>query len=271
MPTTVQEIMSWPAEPARARVNYGPDAAQVAELRLPSTPGSYPVAVVIHGGCWQAEFDRTHAGRMSVALAQAGFAVWTIEYRKLGEPGGGWPGTLQDVGEAIEALRGEAGKYPLDLTRVVLVGHSAGGQLALWYAASGRLPAASPLHRRSPLAVRGVVALAALTDLAATDTACGDAGLELIGGADRLAERAGQASPIALLPIGVRQRLIHGRDDSVVPVAHGRAYVRAARAAGDDVTWIEIPGAGHFDLINPQAAAWPIVLEAVRELAARAR
>ena len=263
--------MSWKAEPSDEVVRYGPAPAQLAELRLPSTTGLHPVAVVIHGGCWQAEFDRTHAGPMSVALAKAGFAVWTIEYRKLGEQGGGWPGTFQDVGDAIDALKSQAGKYSLDLSRVVLVGHSAGAQLGLWYAASEKLPASSPLHRAAILPIRGVVALAGMTDLGAPGTACGDSGVELIGGRNLLGERAPQASPIAMLPIGVRQRLVHGVADRVVPIEIGRAYTKAARAAGDQVEIIELPGFGHFDLINPKTGAWPAVLASVRELSGPVR
>ncbi|MDB6126283.1 MAG: Lipase/esterase [Verrucomicrobia bacterium] len=266
MQTSVADILSWKAEPTDAVIHYGAAPAQVAELRLPPTPGPYPVAVVIHGGCWQAEFDRTHATPMSVALAKSGFAVWTIEYRKLGEKGGGWPGTFQDVGDAIDALKAQAGKYSLDLSRVVLVGHSAGGQLALWYSASEKLPASSPIHRHSALPIRGVVVLAGMTDLGAPNTACGDSGVELIGGKDLLGKRAAEASPIAMLPIGVRQRLVHGVEDRVVPIALGRAYAKAARAAGDDIQLTELPGIGHFDLINPKTGAWPTVIAAVREL-----
>ena len=266
MQTSVAEIMSWPAERSDAVIQYGTAKAQVAELRLPSTPGRHPVVVVIHGGCWQAQFDRTHASKMSVALVKAGFAVWTIEYRKLGEPGGGWPGTFRDVGDAIEALQGQAEKHALDLSNVVLVGHSAGAQLALWYAGSKKLPGSSPLHRGSPLEIRGIVSLAGMTDLGSPDTGCGDSGAELVGGKERLAERAPQASPIAMLPLGVRQRLVHGVDDHIVPIALGRAYLQAARAAGDDVQLKELPGLGHFDVINPQSKAWASVIAAVREL-----
>ena len=262
------DIMAWPAEPADAVVAYGPGPLQNAELRLPKTPGPHPVAVVLHGGCWQAAYDRTHTGRMSAALARAGFAVWTPEFRRLGDAGGGWPGTFSDIGDAVEKLRAVGEKYSLDLTRVVLVGHSAGGHLALWYAGAPRLPATSPLHRKNPLPIRGVVALAAVSDLRAPDTACEDAGVQLIGGGQFLAARLRDASPLAMLPLGAPSRLIHGALDKIVPPALSRDFAAAAQKSGDDAREVAVAGTGHFELIDPTSPAWPAVLAAVRELAA---
>jgi acetyl esterase/lipase len=258
-------------ETRERRVAYGRELEQHAGLRLPATgvfgDGPYAVEVLIHGGCWSADFDRGHVEPLARGLAEAGFAVWTLEYRRLGQPGGGWPGTFADVGDGIEALRGVAGVSALDLNRVVLAGHSAGGQLALWYAAAPRRSLDGPLRRAEPLAVRGVVALAPVTDLRDGNTACGGAGLDLLGGLVAAAGREAQASPLLLPPLGIPQRLIHGVEDRHVPLSHSRRYLEAARAAGDAVELEEIPGANHFDVITPGSLAWPAVLKAVKELA----
>jgi len=267
---TSADIKAWPAEPAGAVIAYGPGPLQTAELRLPAAAGAHPVAVVLHGGCWQSSYDRTHAGRLSAALARAGFAVWTPEYRRLGDDGGGWPGTFADIGDAVEKLRDLAAPRSLDLTRVVLIGHSAGGQLALWYAGAPRLPRDSPLRRKNPLPMRGVVALAAVSDLSDRDTSCDDFGLELLGGKKFLKARLRDASPLAMLPLGVPSRLVHGSFDDVVPPALSRDYIAAAKKSGDDARLVVCADAGHFELIDPASSAWPAVLAAVRELAAPA-
>ncbi len=261
------DILAWSATPSDASIAYGSDPLQVGELRLPTTPGPRPVAVVLHGGCWQSEYDRTYTGRMSTALAQAGFAVWTPEYRRLGDAGGGWPGTFLDVADAIEKLRELAAPHSLDLSRVVLIGHSAGGQLALWYAGTPRLPATSPLHRTNPLSIRGVVALAAVSDLTAHDTACGDSGLELVGGVAISAAHLREASPLAMVPLGVSTISLHGTRDIVVPPALSQTFVTASAKSGDHARLVVCPDAGHFELIDPASPAWPTVLAAVRELA----
>ena len=122
------------APPAEARISYGDDALQFGELRLPDGPGPHPVAIVIHGGCWLGEFDLTHIGTLAEALNEEGIAAWVIEYRRIGNPGGGWPGTFEDVARGADHLRKIAKEHPLDLDRVIAVGHSAGGHLALWLA-----------------------------------------------------------------------------------------------------------------------------------------
>jgi acetyl esterase/lipase len=266
---TAQDILAWPPAPADLTSAYGTEPWQVGELRLPPEAGPHPVAVVLHGGCWLAAYDRGYVGRMSAALARAGFATWTPEYRRLGHAGGGWPGTFEDVGLAIEHLRVLATNPPLDLQRVVLIGHSAGGQLALWYAASGRLPKSSALYRSQPLPVRGIISLAGVTDLRTTTTACGDCPQRLLGEPTEFSARLAQASPLELLPLGVPQWLLHGAQDSIVPPELSRAYERAARTAGDEVQLRIIPEAGHFELIDPESAAWPVVLEAARRLTQR--
>lgn len=257
-----------PDLPAGERIAYGQAPQQFGELRLPSGrragKGPFPVVVVIHGGCWRAEYDLGHVRPVAVALTAAGFATWTIEYRRLGDKGGGWPGTLDDVGRSIDSLREMARTKPLDLSRLVTLGHSAGGHLALWAASA----------RPGDLPVRGVVALAAISDLArygegAKD--CNAAARELVGkGAvepEELAARLAASSPIERLPLGVPVRLVHGTDDPIVPFELSERYAAAARAKDDDARVIALTGAGHFDVIAPWGTGWKEIEAAVREMA----
>jgi acetyl esterase/lipase len=228
------------------------------------------VVVVIHGGCWLAEYNLAHIGHLARALTTQGVAAWSLEYRRIGESGGGWPGTFEDVGKGIDHLRALAPVFHFDLTRVVLIGHSAGGQLALWAAGRHRLAKESPLYSADPLPIRGVVSLAGIPDLRRQTAGCEDAGQRLLGGsAESFGSRYAEASPISLLPLGVRQWLIHGERDKIVSADLERDYAEAARKSGDDVHITILPDAGHFDLIDPDSAAWPTVRNAVLEMLKR--
>src|SRR4051812_21943051 len=153
-PVSVQAYMSQPQAPADLRIAYGTEPAQVIDLFLPKGRGPHPVVILLHGGCFLAEYKGlAETSGIAVDLARRGYAVWNVEYRKLGEPGAGYPGTFQDVASAVDALRAQAPKYGLDLRRVIAIGHSAGGHLALWAASRGRLPAQSPLHIADPLKI----------------------------------------------------------------------------------------------------------------------
>src|SRR5215468_9805667 len=199
-----RSILTRPAPPADARVSYGSNEFQFGELRLPKGPGPYPVAIVIHGGCWMSQYGLSYMGHLSAALTEAGVATWSIEYRRVGNQGGGWPGTFEDVSRAADHLRKIAKTYPLDLNRVIAVGHSAGGHLALWLAARKILPKDSPVYSPDPLPLRGVAPLAGITDLRRVGTACDANVPQLMGGSatDKTAIY-NQASPIDLLPLGV--------------------------------------------------------------------
>jgi len=229
------------------------------------------LVVLLHGGFWRAAFDRAHAGPLASALAQAGYAVCVPEYRRTGQRGGGWPGTFDDVAAAVDTLPGlaaEAVHGLLDPAVVLLAGHSAGGHLALWAASRNRLPAGTAWHREaSP--VRGVVALAAVSDLAACaeqDLGRGAAALLMGGGPERHPGRYAQADPAGLLPVPAPVRLVHGELDDVVPCAMSLEYAeRAARARGD-VACDALPGCGHFEVIDPLSGAWPRVLAAFQSL-----
>jgi acetyl esterase/lipase len=221
------------------------------------------MVVLIHGGCWRAEYDVTHVAPLATALGDEGFAVWAIEYRRVGSAGGGWPGTFLDVGAAVDHLRVLATHHPLDLARVVVAGHSAGGHLAMWSAARGVLPEDSGIAVPDPLLPRGVVSIAGIADLRAyaSPTGCGSAVVPLLGGVfDTVADRYAHASPAVLVP-PVPVQLIVGSADTIVPRSQAEAFVRAA---GSRATLRLVEGAGHFDLIAPDRTAWTVLRDAVR-------
>jgi acetyl esterase/lipase len=268
---TTADYLALPVVPADRRVAYGLHADQFADLYLPAGDGPHPALVLLHGGCWRAEYGLSPLGRLCDALRGMGIAVWNMEYRRLGG-GGGWPTTFADVAAGADALAGVAAEHAIDLGRVLVAGHSAGGHLALWLAARRRLPAGSPLFRPEPLALAGVVGIAGLADLAAgvARGLCGGACAEIVGGLPReRPERYAQGSPAALLPLGVPQRHIVGADDAIVPPDYLRDYVERAVAAGDDATLQVIAGAGHFEPADPSSAAWPLLSRTIAELLGR--
>jgi acetyl esterase/lipase len=266
---TVEDILALPVPPADHRIPYGSDPFEFGDLRLPAGEGPHPVAIVIHGGCWRARYTLEHIGNLAAALTRAGIATWSLEYRRVGNAGGGWPGSFEDVGRGADHLRELAQSFPLDLNRVVVVGHSAGGHLALWLAARQRLPTDSPLYRSHPLRLGGVISLAGVADLqrALAEEVCGDAIAQLMGGSPaEVPQRYLQASPAELLPLGVPQRLVDGARDQIVPLRLDRAYEAAARERGDDVRLMVVEEAGHFELIVPGSSAWMAMEGAVRSL-----
>jgi len=252
------------AEPHPERHSYGPRRSQFGELWLPAAAGAAPVAVVVHGGFWGAAYGRRLMDGLAADLAARGWAAWNLEYRRIGlVGGGGWPATFEDVAAGIDALAGLASSRPLDLRRVVAVGHSAGGHLGLWAAARPGLPEGAP-GAGPVVAVTGVVALAGVCDLAAAarDGVGGSAVARLLGGRpDRVPERYALASPIERLPLGVPQLLVHGRDDAVVPADQSRRYASAARAAGDRCDLLEPTGVDHFAPIDPRSPTWRATVE----------
>jgi acetyl esterase/lipase len=272
---TWQQISEQTATPPDARIQYGDDDRRFGDLRLPSGPGPHPVAVVIHGGCWRSEFDMRHISPVSAALTKAGIATWTLEFRRIGDEGGGFPGTFNDVARGTDYLRTLALKFPLDLARVVLVGHSAGGHLALWLAARRNLPKASPLFSDTPLPLRGVVSLAGITDLrrySEGPSGCNAAVERLLGGSPgKFPERYDQASPIELLPLGVPTRLVQGSLDPIVFVEQAKRFATQAAAKGDDAQIVQIDGAGHFEMIAPFAPTWSRIERTILSLIAAHR
>jgi acetyl esterase/lipase len=247
-----EDILSRTPPPADRRLAYGTDENQFLDLRLPKGKGPHPVVLNLHGGFWRSRYDLGHAGELCAALTKKGIATCNLEYRRVGNAGGAWPGTFDDVLAGFRHLSKIAPDHGLDLTRVVVTGHSAGGHLALWLAA-----------RQAP-GLRGVVPLAAVSDLrqAWELHLSNDAVVGLLGGTPKeVEEHYAEASPIEIA-IPVPQRLIHGAEDEIVPIAMSRAYL-AKKKASEDVRLIEPPQCDHFDLIDPRSKAWPRVEEAV--------
>jgi acetyl esterase/lipase len=264
---TSRSILIRPSPPSDHRILYGKDPLNFGELRLPKGPGPHPVAVIIHGGCWMSEYGLSYMGHLAAALTEAGIATWSLEYRRIGDEGGGWPGTFQDVALGTDHLRILAKTYPLDLKRVVAVGHSAGGHLVLWLGGRKRLPKGSPLFHDDPLPLRGIVGLAAIADLRKPGSACDGSIESLMGGSAKdLASIYDQASPVELLPIGVKQSVIHGALDNLVPPQMSNDYAEAAKKKGDNVKLMIIEKAGHFELVDPQSSAWLQVKDEIMEL-----
>ena len=254
------------------RIAYGPGPLQFGNLRLPKRPGPHPVVLFIHGGCFLSQYSISHAAALEQAFADSGYAVWSIEYRRVGDDGGGWPGTFEDVGRAADHLRSVADQYSLDLRRVVAVGHSAGADFALWLAARNRIGPESPLRVEHPLAIRAVLALAPAPDLGALHAqgVCDNVIDKLMGGSPTsVPERYRDVSPALMIPIGVPQAvIIGGQDRNWGPP--GRAYQSAVVAAGDTlVRFVDAPAAGHFDVIAPTSTSWGLVIQALRDLFTR--
>ena len=252
-----------------SRVHYGTDQFQFGDLQLPTKSGPHPVAIVIHGGFWRSQYGLDHIAPMCPALNDAGWATWNIEYRRVGNPGGGWPGTFLDVASAADYLRELATKHNLDLNRVVSLGHSAGGHLAIWLAARPKIRAESELYSADPIPLHAAVSLAGVVDLRqGHDQSLGQGAVKaLVGGTpDTDPDRYSAGSPADLLPLRVHQVLIHGTDDRIVPVSMGRAYCAAATAKGDKAELIELDATGHFELVSPGAEQGKKVVETVSGL-----
>jgi acetyl esterase/lipase len=270
---TPQQLQALPAQPADHRVNYGSDSEQFAELRVPQTVGPHPVVVLIHGGCWKADYaNLSDLSPLGDALKAAGFASWNIEYRRLHQAGGGWPGTYRDVAQAIDHLRNIAKDYALDLNRVVVVGHSAGGHLAHWAAARHRLAGSSEVYVAQPLLLHGVINMAGTMDMRANignmETLCNDGVVSAMHGGSLTAmpQRYEQSSAYPLLPLGVPQLLLWGQYEPNVPLPLAQDFRDKAQAAGDQVQLTVVPGIGHFELASPSSAAWPVLLESIQQM-----
>ena len=243
--------------PPPRQIAYGDHPDQVGNLHLPLGEGPWPTVVLIHGGFWKWGWDRTLMTPLARDLAARGFAAWNIEYRRVGQEGGGWPGTFEDVAAAADAL---AEIESADASRVVTIGHSAGGHLAVWLAARHRLPPGVPgalprVRPRAAVSQAGIVDLARGADDRLGDGAC----VALLGGSPgEVPERYAAASPASLLPLGVPVLLVHGGRDDIVPPSQSRDYADAARVAGDSVELGEAAEADHFDVIEPDHELWSL-------------
>ena len=234
------------------RINYGSGEFHFGELRIPQTAGPHPAAIVIHGGFWRATYGLDYIGYACDALTTAGMATWNIEYRRLGHAGGGWPGTLDDVSNAADHLQSIAPQFNLDLNRVIAMGHSAGGHLALWLGTRKK-------WLRGVISLAGVADLRRAWELKLSNTVVA----EFLGGSpDEVPDRYKFASPIEQLPLGLPQKLFHGTVDDSVPYEISRRYVQAAKLRGDDAELITLENAGHFEFVDPRTKEFGMVRDA---------
>ncbi len=263
-------ILTRPPPPFDERIQYGTDPHQFAELRYPKGKEPFPLLFVVHGGFWQSAYDLKHIGALCAALTSQGTITCSLEYRRLGDPGGGWPGTFQDITHAVMHILETTRSDPrFDHARTAILGHSAGGHLALWLTCSHRVPQTSPLHTAQKQPITTAISLAGITDLrTAWKQQLGHGAVtRLLGGTpDQHPDRYNAASPIELLPTGTRQVLVHGTRDDIVPVSQSETYVEKARQQGDRATLIKLDHIGHFELIDSQSEAWSAVTNAVLPL-----
>ena len=270
-PMKLDEYLALTGPAPTARLAYGPAPSQYAELFVPQGAGPFPVAVLVHGGCWTSKFGGIRQFRnMAGALAARGIAVWNVEYRRVDEEGGGYPGMYLDMHAALDLLAANAAARKLDLERIVAVGHSAGGQLVQWIAGRARIPAGSPLYHPDGLKVDRIVSLGGLADLrheaALIKSSC-----------DRdIAQLAGTPSPerpdvlvdtnaADLMPNGSRTWLVTGALDTISPPRVAHDYAMRAKAAGDAAEVVILPDASHYDEVAATSFAWPHVLRVIEQ------
>ncbi|PYI69680.1 alpha/beta hydrolase [Arthrobacter livingstonensis] len=245
------------------RYAYGPDPSQWAELYLPEVPRHAGVVVVIHGGYWRSRYGADLGAPLARDLASHGVAAWNLEYRRMGN-GGGWPETFLDVAAGIDALARAAGDHGLDLSRVVVLGHSAGGQLGVWAAGRADLPATA-VGGAPAVEVSGVVSQSGLLNL----TQAQHLGLSNNAVTALLGNDVALVDPMAAIPLPVPVYAVQAADDDDVPASQSQSYVNAVVAAGGQAEFIDVPG-DHYDLINPASGAYAVCRDLVLGLLARA-
>jgi len=257
---TPTDVASLPASMPVLTEHYGPAPTEIGELRLPAGKGPFPVAVIIHGGCWTKGFaTRRGTAAIASALAEKGVATWNVDYRQLGDRGAGWPGTFQDWGAATDHLRSIARRYPIDLKRLIVVGHSAGAHGALFVASRPTLPVNSVVRGPDPLPVRAVVAIDGPGDLAAMigrdEMICRKpVVVPLMGGKPaEVPARYAEGSPIDRLPLHLPQYLVAS---VVMSRPEAQAYRAAAEAGGDKVEILHPADGDHFNIIAPGESQW---------------
>jgi acetyl esterase/lipase len=259
-----------------AHIAYGAAPSQYAELFLPPAStdaghGPWPVAVLVHGGCWTVEFGGIREMRnIAGALAAQGIAVWNVEYRRVDEAGGGYPGMYLDMQAAIARLAEEAPARHLDTSRIVAIGHSAGGQLVQWIAGREQLPPASPLYRAHVLPIHQIISLGGLADLrherALIGSSCERDVAQLTGAATPARPDVfADTNAAELVPNGSTTLLVNGELDTIAPPPSAAAYAERARAAGDSVRLLVLPGASHYDEVAATSPSWALLLPAIRQ------
>jgi acetyl esterase/lipase len=258
------DLLARPHPHADARLSYGGAAQQVVDVWRPAGKGPFPVVFMIHGGCWNSKVaNLTIMDYAADDLRRRGVAVWNIDYRGYDVAGGGYPGTYQDVAMAARLLVKHAGREGLDLDRLVVLGHSAGGHLAVWLAGKGAIHG-GPLAGPSGLHPKAVLVLGGLPDLATAADGCGPKSVAAMTGPASAArpDPLSDTSGAALLPLGIPQIVINAADDGIAPPTVGQAWAAKAAASGDRVTRL-VPAGGHVEEIAPGSAAWDGAAERV--------
>ena len=275
------DILSRTPPLADKRLHYGGGDSQFGDLWLPrnAVEKTHPVVAFFHGGWWQSEYDLAYAGHLCNAIRDDGFAVWSIEYRRVGDTGGGWPYTFQDAAAGFDYLVELEREFPLDLKRVVAMGHSAGGHLAFWIAGRHHIQDSSPIRNPLPrVSLHGLIGLAAVVDLRLTVDLAGYFTFahdkrevySLMGGSPRdFPERYQAGNPGDLLPLGAKQILIQGTEDQQIPPKLPSRWAENARRQGDVVEVVTIPLADHFDIVDPESKAFDKVRLAVKQMFAK--
>jgi acetyl esterase/lipase len=267
---SLRNILDRTPPPFDERTHYGNDPNQFADLRFPNAKGLFPLLFVVHGGFWQSRYDLSHIGHLCAALTSKGIITCSIEYRRIGNPGGGWPGTFQDINLATRnIIQTMSQDQRFDRTRTAIIGHSAGGHLALWLVGSHRISKGSPLLSDKRQVVNNAVSLAGVSDLSLAWRQKLGNGIvtRLMGGTpEEHPDRYNAGSPIELLPTGGRHVLVHGTVDDTVPASQSEAFVGKAQRLGDRCTLVKLEGLGHYELIDPESEAWPSVVNAVLSL-----
>jgi acetyl esterase/lipase len=270
-PMTLQDYLALTGPAPTATITYGSAPSQFAELFRPQGDGPFPVVVLVHGGCWTIEYGGiTQMHNVAGALAARGIAVWNVEYRRVDEEGGGYPGTYLDMNAALDKLGAEAARYQLDTSRVVAMGHSAGGQLVQWIAGRARIAPSSALYQARPLPVRHIISLGGLADLRhekdLIKSSCGRDMVQLTGlpSAERPDVYA-DTNAAALMPNGSRTVLITGALDTISPPRAAYDYAARAQAAGDSAQVIIVPDASHYDEIAATSPAWKVILPVIEQ------
>jgi acetyl esterase/lipase len=266
------QYMAFPPVAADHRIPYGSDPMQFGDLYLPRGAKRAPVVVLVHGGCWMARFGLEPLGKFADTLRSHGLAVWSLEYRRVGN-GGGWPATYEDVAAGTDFVRELAKRYPLDADRVVIVGHSAGGHLSAWLASRHKIPPGLPFHTSDPLKPVGTVTLAGILDMRAAVEGdlrkgmndCAQATFAMIGATSKeQPNRYRAASPIELLPIGVPHWILVGEHDNPLRIEQLKRYADIAREQGDDAKFELLAGAGHFEPVDVDGPFWNATLSAIK-------
>jgi acetyl esterase/lipase len=270
-PMTLEDYIALDGPAPNAHLAYGSAPSQYVELFLPPGRGPFPVVLLVHGGCWLQEFQGiTQMRNLAGALMAHGIATWNVEYRRVDEQGGGYPGTYHDAAAALDLLIAEAAAHDLDTQRLVAMGHSAGGHLAQWLAGRRVLPKSSPLYRAHAFAVKQVIALGSFGDLrnraSSLKSTCGVDAAQLTGlpSAAR-PDVYSDTSPAELMPNGSTTVLINGALDTISPPHTAADYAARALQAGDTVSTLVLPQASHYDEVAASSAAWTLILPVIRQ------